>query len=37
MKLQTKAVILFNVFIIAVCVIVGFIGYRSSADGLELL
>jgi len=37
MKLQTKAVILFNVFIIAVCVIVGFIGYRNSAEDWKLL
>ena len=36
MKLQSKTVVLFNLSIIAVCVIVGFIGYRSSADGLEI-
>ena len=36
MKLQSKAVLLFNTFIIAACIVVGFLGYRSSADGLEI-
>ena len=35
MKLQTKIVLAFNFFIVAVCVIMGFLGYRSSVDGLE--
>ncbi|MBR5913937.1 MAG: methyl-accepting chemotaxis protein [Selenomonadaceae bacterium] len=36
MKLQTKAVVAFNFSIIAVCCIMGFLGYRSAADGLEI-
>ena len=35
MKLQAKAVIAFNVFIVLVCVIMGFLGYKSAANGLD--
>ena len=36
MKLQTKAVLAFNFFIIMVCVIMGVLGYISAAGGLEV-
>ena len=33
MNLQTKAVILFNVFIVLVCICMGILGYRSADNG----
>ena len=33
MKLQTKSVVSFNVFIILVCIIMGILGYRSADNG----
>ena len=33
MKLQTKSVVAFNVFIILVCIIMGILGYRSADNG----
>ena len=36
MSLQSKAVIAFNVFIVAVCIIMGVLGYISAEGGLEV-
>lgn len=36
MKLQAKAVISFNVFIVLVCVFMGLLGYTTAEDGLDI-
>lgn len=35
MKLQAKAIIAFNIFIILVCLIMGFLGYKSASNSLD--
>ena len=36
MKLQTKAVLGINIFIILVCLCMGILGYRSAAEGFAV-
>ena len=35
MKLQTKAIILLDVFIVAACICMGALGYRSANEGFD--
>ena len=35
MKLQTKAVIAFNFFVVLICICMGFLGYKSAKNGLD--
>lgn len=35
MKLQTKAIILLNIFIVVTCLCMGFLGYRSADNGFD--
>ena len=36
MKLQTKAVIAFNIFIVLVCIIMGILGYNTVSNSLDV-
>ena len=35
MKLQTKAIILLDIFIVAACICMGILGYRSANEGFD--
>ena len=37
MKLQAKAVIAFNIFIVLVCIIMGFLGYNTASNSMDIL